>query len=167
MLVSAKIWCLVVYPSDVGYAAFHTSVGSGYAQQSFRITCRCSFEIDKDKLGALKFVRDLVREDNGVKLNAYLAYAIFCLYSKLSFMQWYDSGTLYTPTNKVDIARARSVKRNILKYEGFTRRIDESQTSDQTSEQQWEDQILVLARYSLNNLKTYAGTYMQDGGGHL
>lgn len=80
----------------------------------------------------------------------------------------HNSGTLYTPTNKANITRARLIKRTISQSEAFTKSIPESHTEDeQASEQRWEDQILVRAQYSLNGLKMYAGTQMQDGGGTL
>ena len=62
--------------SNVGYSALSNAAGTGYTQQKFAFTCGCSFEINKDKLGAFKFVRDLVKDDYGDALDAHLAYDI-------------------------------------------------------------------------------------------
>jgi ribosomal protein L37AE/L43A len=53
-----------VYPCDVCRAALYNASGTGYTQQKFTFTCTCGFEIDKDKLGAFKFVGDIVKADS-------------------------------------------------------------------------------------------------------
>jgi hypothetical protein len=58
-------------------AALYNSDGTGYTQQQFTITCGCGFEITKNKLGAFKFVRDLIKDDRGNALDSHLACAMF------------------------------------------------------------------------------------------
>jgi hypothetical protein len=53
-----------VYLCDVHYAALYNASGTGYIQQQFTFTCKCGFKIDKNKLGAFKFVGDLVKADS-------------------------------------------------------------------------------------------------------
>lgn len=54
-----------------------------------------------------------------------------------------------------------------MKSGAFTNSIPASKNGKTASGEQWEDLILTLARYSLNNLKKYAGTHMKSNGGRL
>jgi hypothetical protein len=92
--------------------------------------------------------------------------ALIFIIKKSLLIRVVTSGTLHTPTNKCDIARAKLVKENIMRSGAFINIVPGSK-NDKVSGAQWEDLILVLTEYSLLKLKTYAGTYMKGGGGRL
>jgi len=77
------------------------------------------------------------------------------------------SGTLHTPNSILDIARADLVKKMIMQSRVFSSKRQGDHKGGNVSGEEWEDQILVLVKYSLNRVRTHAGARMKGGGGKL
>ena len=77
------------------------------------------------------------------------------------------SGTLHTPTNKLDVERARFVKKNVMQSRVFSNSPRGDPIGAKIWGKEWEDQILGLVDYSLSHVKVHAGARMKGGGGRL
>jgi hypothetical protein len=70
------------------------------------------------------------------------------------------SGTLYTPTDDLDLERGKAVKDTIMQTLHFKRPKDATTSA-------WERNIQVMLMHSLPRLKAAAGLKMKAGGGRL
>ncbi|KAI6101714.1 hypothetical protein EV401DRAFT_1876405 [Pisolithus croceorrhizus] len=73
--------------------AFLDPSGRGYTQSSFQTSCPCGLDITKDVLGMVKFLRNILESEAPGK---------------------YFAGTLYTPQDACDMARADKIRRMVL-----------------------------------------------------
>lgn len=80
---------------------------------------------------------------------------------------FFNSGTLFTPTNNIDVVRAKLVKSTILQPRTLSNTNRHSPKGPALSGEAWERQILDMVDYSRERLKALAASKMKGGGGRL
>lgn len=118
----------------------------------------CKFEITKEALAVLKFAKVIVND--GTTASAYLAFVLLLDIRSSSDADFVTSGTLYTPTDDLDLERAKAVKVAIMRSTHLKYPKDSTVLN-------WERNIQQGLKHSLPRLKAAAGLKMKSGGGRL
>lgn len=135
--------------TDPAHVAFITADGKGYAQKNFSVDCSSStcglHDINKSKLGVFKFVHDM------------------------STPQRTLAGTVFTPTKAADMARGDLVKSLILRGKAFKPDVTDQKTKEtrMLMGREYEELVYSVCKGSPAQLRMFAGTTMQGGGGRL
>ncbi|KAL0950336.1 hypothetical protein HGRIS_010307 [Hohenbuehelia grisea] len=127
-------------------AAFMNKEGTGYAQASFSLQCACGMEITRDKLGALKFVLDIVRDD-----DTHRSFLAGTVQSPISN----PIGTYLSPQTLV---RASLFKDTFVSSRVFAR---PKRKGSHVSESEWIKQIMKRMKSSISTVNTKLSTKLK------